>query len=89
LDTGRLKRLTLLVVIGISYIFILRLVGTIFHGIFIGKLILVKLTNILSFIAVLVTVLFFYDFYCEYVQKEQGRLKNATILVIIGSVALK
>ncbi|MEA3420784.1 MAG: hypothetical protein U9Q97_03805, partial [Acidobacteriota bacterium] len=88
MDTGRLKRLTLLVVIGISYIFILRLVGTIFPGIFIGKIILVKLTNILSFLAVLVTVMFFYDFYCEYVKKEQGRLKNATILAIIGSVAV-
>lgn len=88
MDTGKLKRSTLLVIIGISYIFILKLVGTIFPGIFIGKLILVKLTNILSFLAVLVTVLFFYDFYCEYVKKEQGRLRNATILAIIGSVAV-
>jgi len=89
LDKSKLKRLTLLVVIGISYIFILKIVGSIFPDIFIGKLTLVKITNILSFLAVLATVMFFYDFYCEYVQKEQGRLKNATILAIIGSVALK
>ena len=88
MDKIKLKKLTLLVVIGISYIFILKTVGSIFPGIFIGKLILVKLTNLLSFLAVLATVMFFYDFYCEYVQKEQRRLKNATILAIIGSVAM-
>lgn len=83
----RLKKATLLAIIGISYTFALRTIGTFFPDIF-GNLIVVQVTQIMSFLANLTIVFFFISFYKDYVEREQIKLKNVSILAIIGSSLL-
>lgn len=83
----RLKKATLLAIIGISYTFALRTIGTFLPDIF-GNLIVVQITQILSFLASLTIVFFFISFYKDYVEREQIKLKNASIWAIIGTSAM-
>jgi len=82
-----LKKATLLAIIGISYTFILRTIGTFLPDIF-KNLQVAQISVIMSFLASLTIVVFFTSFYESYVQKEQTKLKKASMLAIIGSCAL-
>ncbi|MCK4322503.1 hypothetical protein KAX08_08325 [candidate division WOR-3 bacterium] len=83
----RLKRATLLAIIGISYAFALRTIGTFLPDIF-RNLIVVQFTQIMAFLASLTIVFFFISFYIDYVQKHQINLRNVSILAIIGTSAM-
>jgi len=83
-----LKKVTLFTMIGISYIFLLRLIGTFYPQIFRKNILLVQVTGILSFLALLAMVFFFIFFLREYLTKEQIKLKNVTILALVGSIAM-
>ncbi len=83
----RLKRATLLTIIGISYTFALRTIGTFLLDIF-KILIVAQAIQIMSFLANLTIVFFFISFYKDYVEREQIKLKKASILAIIGSSLL-
>jgi len=84
---SNLKLATLLVIIGISYNFVLRITGSFFPDIF-KILIVAQVTNTMSLIANLTIVFFFVSFYNDYVHKEQMRLKKATGLAIAGSLLM-
>lgn len=79
-----IKCATVLAIIGITYGFALRTVGSFFPIIF-KNLLLVRVTSILFFISGLTIVFFFISFYYGYIQKEQTKLKIATVLAIIGN----
>lgn len=83
----RLKKATLLAIIGISYAFVLRTIGTFLPDIF-KNLIVAQSIQILSFLASLTIVFFFISFYLDYVEQEQIKLKQASFLAIIGSSAM-
>lgn len=82
--TMSLRKATLSAIIGISYTFILRTIGTLLPDIF-KNLLVVQVSAIMSFLASLTIVLFFVFFYEGYVQKQQTNLKKASLLAIIGS----
>ncbi|MCK4237419.1 MAG: hypothetical protein KAX38_09900 [Candidatus Krumholzibacteria bacterium] len=77
----------MLVVVGISYTFALRLIGTFWPDIF-RNLLVARVSLVLSFLASLTLVLFFIYLREDYVREEQKRLKLASVLVIIGSTAM-
>lgn len=79
-----LKKSTLLAIIGITYIFSLRTIGTVFPAIFKNPQI-VKIAGILSLVAILTLIFFFISFYRDYVQPGQTKLQKASILAIIGA----
>lgn len=81
-----LKKVTLIAIIGITYIFVSRTIGTILPVIF-RNLWVAQVSGILSLLAGLTVVVFYFSFYKNYVQKGQQALRNATLLVIIGSFA--
>lgn len=83
--TARLKKATLLAIISISYIFVLRTIRT-FSSLIFTNLLIIKVTGIISLLASLTIVFFFIYFYKDYLQKEQIKLKMATILVILVSL---
>jgi hypothetical protein len=83
----RLRRATLLAIIGISYTFALRTIGTFLPDIF-RNLIVVQFTQIMSFLASLTIVFFFISFYKDYVERERIKLRNISILAIIGTSAM-
>ncbi len=82
-----LKKAALLAIIGISYLFISRTVGTIFPDIF-RNILVSKVNVIISFHAGMAMLFFFVSFYRSYVQREQVALRNASLLAIIGSSAM-
>jgi len=82
-----LKLATLLIIIGMSYNFVLRTVGTAAPGLF--KYFPVPfITNVLLFIVGIVGVYFFVVFYREYAINRNAILKNATAWAIAGTVAM-
>jgi len=83
----RLKKTTLLAIIGISYTFALRTIGTFLPDIF-RNLIVVQFTQIMASLASLTIVFFFISFYKDYVEREQIKLRNVSILAIIGTSAM-
>jgi hypothetical protein len=83
----KLKHATLLVIIGISYSFLSRTIGTFLPAVF-KNLLVAQVFAIMSILAGLTGVFFFISFYQEYVQKEQARLKQASVLAIVGSSAM-
>lgn len=88
IQTGsNLKLTTLLVIIGISYIFALRTIGSFLPDIF-KILIVAQTVQIMSLFANLTIVFFFVSFYKDYVHKEQMRLKKVTGLAITGSLLM-
>lgn len=83
----KLKYATLLVIIGISYSFVTRTIGTLLPVVF-RNLLVAQVSAIMSILAGLTGVFFFISFYQEYVQKEQTTLKQASVLAIVGSSAM-
>ena len=83
--TMRLKKATLLAIIGISYLFALRAIRTFLPAVFINLLI-TKVTGTVSLLARLAIVVFFIHFYKDYVRRKQIKLRMATILVILVSL---
>ena len=83
--TMRLRKATLLTIIGISYLFALRAVRTFLPTIF-TNLLITKVTGTVSLLASLAIVVFFIYFYKDYVRREQIKLRMATILVILVSL---
>jgi len=83
----RLEKAALLAIIGISYAFVLRTIGTFLPDIF-KNLMVAQSIQILSFLASLTIVFFFISFYIDYVRQEQIKLKQASFLAIIGSSAM-
>ena len=83
----RLRTATLLAAIGISYFFVLRIVGTFLPGVF-RNLVVAQVVQTLSFLASLTIVLFFVLFYRDYVDRERLRLKKVTVVAIHGALAL-
>ena len=83
----KLKLASLLAIIAISYIIIAKTINTIFPGIFLN-LLLAQVNILIFLLASLTLVFFFVCFYREYVHKEQEKLKTATLLAIIGELAL-
>jgi len=88
-----LKKATLFTMVGISYIFLSRTLATIMPGFF-ENLLAAKTNALLSLLASMTPLLFYYLFYKEYFpgQKESlGRnqlmLKNAVLFAFIGSLA--
>ena len=82
-----LKRTTLFAAIGISYTFALRAIGTFLPDIF-RNLQVAQVITIISLLASLTFVLFFFCFYRDYVQEEQSNLRKASVLAIIGTSAV-
>jgi hypothetical protein len=83
----KLRYATLLAIIGISCSFVSRTVGTFLPAAF-KNLQVAQVSVIMSILAGLTGVFFFVSFYQEYVQKEQARLKQASVLAIVGSSAM-
>ena len=82
-----LKKATLFVIIGISYTFLTRTIGTFFPDLFMNPVI-AHVSMILGFLASLALVLFFVLFNRDFVSKDQVRLRRATLLAIVGSSLL-
>jgi len=83
--TVRLRKATLLAIIGISYLFALRAIRTFLPTIF-TNLLITKVTGTVSLLASLAIVVFFIYFHKDYVRREQIKLRMATILVILVSL---
>ena len=83
--TMRLKKATLLAIIGISYLFALRTIRTFLPAVFINLLI-TKVTGTVSLLARLAIVVFFIYFYKDHVRRNRIKLRMATILVILVSL---
>lgn len=88
------KKATLCAIIGISYIFISRAIGTFSSDVF-TNLQVTRINTFLSLLAGLTIVAFYFSFYQSYklsngmpVAKSQTTLKNATIFVILGSLIM-
>ena len=83
----KLEYATLFSIIGISYNFVVRNIGTFFPGLF-KNLTVVRVSESLSFLASLTLLFFFISFYGDYVKREQKKLKLASIFVVVGSTAM-
>lgn len=83
-----LRKITLFAIIGIFYLFLLRTVGTFWQQMFRENLLLVQITKVLAFLAILILVFFFASFlkYCP--GKNKTELKNATVFVLIGHILM-
>ena len=82
----KLRKATLLAIIGMSYIFAMTTTNTFFPRIF-TNLFLARVNGIMFLLARLTIAFFFIAFYKEYIHKDQIKLRIATLLVIIGSFA--
>ena len=89
-----LKKATLWTMVGISYIFLSRTLATFIPGLF-SNLQIAKTNSMLSLLASLTPLLFYYFFYKEYftgqkesLNKEQLMLKNGAVFAFIGSLAV-
>jgi hypothetical protein len=87
---ARLRYATLLAIIGISYLFAVRIFWTFFTGAFSGSigLIIFDAIHIVSFLCSLAILFFFYSFHRDYVEEEQTALKKVSVLPIIGYCAI-
>jgi len=83
--TMRLRKATLLAIIGISYLFVLRAIRTFLPTIF-ANFLITKVTGTVSLLAGLAIVVFFIYFHKDYVRRKQIKLRMATILVILVSL---
>jgi len=82
-----LKRATLLGLIGLSYTFALKTIGTFLPGIFTVASVR-QAATVMSLIASLTLVVFYVVFRRDYLQKDQIALKRASAFAIIGSSAI-
>ena len=83
----KLKLLTLLTLVSISYLFTVRTINTFLSGIFMAPF-MVKSVQILSLAANLILLVFYFLFLLEYVQKEQKKLHFASVLAIASSTVM-
>ena len=83
----KLKKLTVLVLVGISYIFVSRTSGTFFPGLFASRT-AAGLHTLVSFAATVVILLFYINFSRDYVRSSERALDKASTLMIIGSGAV-
>ena len=81
-----LKRATLLVIAGMCFTFVLRLLGTIVPGGY-GSLLIARLSVLVYLLSGIAVVLFFVFFHREYVRENQPDLRNAAALAAIGAGA--
>ena len=77
-----LRKTTLFAIIGIFYLFLLRTVGTFWQQMFRENLLLVQITKVLAFLAILILVFFFASFLKYCLGKSKTELKNATVFVL-------
>jgi hypothetical protein len=82
-----LRTATLLAIIGTCYLFAMRTAATFFPGFF-RILIVAQAAQITSLLASLGLVLFFASLLATYVEKDQVKLRQATLLALIGSSAM-
>ena len=82
-----LRTATLLAIIGTCYLFAMRTAATFFPGVF-RILIVAQAAQITSLLASLGLVLFFASLLANYVEKDQVKLRQATLLALIGSSAM-
>jgi len=82
-----LKKMTLILIIGIICSFSVRAFGTVFPQIF-KNVYMVKITILVHFFFIMSHLLFWVFFYKEYASTKTAVLKKACVLVIIGSVAV-
>jgi len=82
-----LKKATLLTIFSISYMFILKTLGTFYPQLSTRNILLNQCTGFFALIASLFLVLFFIFFLKEYVSPEHSVLRTATILALTGSIA--
>jgi len=80
-----IRKATLSATIGISYVFILRVIGTFFPTIFANPSI-TRVTGTISLLASLAMAVFFIYLYKDYLHKKQIRLRVTTILVVLVSL---
>lgn len=83
-----LKKIIPLAILGISYIFFLRALGTFYPDWFSKNNLIYQCTELFVFLAYLFVVLFFYFLLRDYILPGQVKLKNATILALTGSIAI-
>jgi len=83
-----LKRVALFAIIGISYLFLLRTVGTFYQHIFRENLTLVRVTKALALLAILAVVFFFACFLKYCLCKNRAELKGATVFVLISHILI-
>lgn len=82
-----LRRATVMMLIGISYVFVLRTIGTFLPDLF-GNVYIFRTVETLSFIAGLAVLLFYVTFYRDLIRNGFAGLKTPAILVICGAVAM-
>ncbi|MFC1484736.1 hypothetical protein ACFL5M_00505 [Candidatus Neomarinimicrobiota bacterium] len=83
----RLKRATLFYLLAIGYYYILNVIGTAFPGIISQAAWLVQTVQLLSVLAGIAAVYFYAVFYLVYPREDQLRLKQASMLAVIGTSA--
>jgi hypothetical protein len=81
------RKSTCFAILGVSYLFVLRMIGTVFPEMF-KQLLIVQITGILALLAYVTLIMFFISLYSTYVRSGDTRLKQAVILAIIGSTAM-
>lgn len=82
-----LKKITVVVIVGIIASFSMRAFGTIFPQVF-KSLYMVKATILVNTIFIIVHLLFWLIFYKEYASFKNALFKKTCILAIIGSAAV-
>jgi hypothetical protein len=82
-----LKKITLMVIIGIIASFSIRTFGTIFPQVF-KNFHMVKATILVSTVFVIFHLLFWLIFYKEYASSKDTIFKNTCLLAVIGSAAV-
>jgi hypothetical protein len=83
----KLKRITQLTLVSISYLFTIRTVNTFLPGIFTAPA-LARAVQILSLAANLILLAFFFLFLLQFVQKNQKKLHFASLLGIASSTVM-
>jgi len=81
----RLRKATLYAIIGLIYIFVSRTLGTLFPEFLVKSTIIIRFHTIISFIASLALVFFYYCFYKNYSQKHLESFRLASKSALIGA----
>lgn len=81
------RKSTCFAIIGVSYLFVLRMIGMVFPEMF-NQLLIVQITGILGLLAHITLNMFFISLYSTYTRSEDTRLKQAAILAVIGATAM-
>ncbi len=82
-----LKHATFAAILAICYYFLLRTVGTLLPSLF-HSILIAQISQVLTVLSILSILLFFVFFYREFIPAEKIRLKQATVLAILGSAIM-